>query len=133
MLLAVEELESQHRNRMEEDGSNRSRASACSQLTRSDTTSTEGDGEAQQGEKACAWAWIEQTFQGRRERISAGVVTQSVWGGGTDCLWRILERGQACREEAKEVPEKVGATVEETWQAGKLEHRLPPGDTGPQG
>ena len=60
-------------------------------------------------------------------------MTQSMEGEGIECLWRainVIERGQGTREELKEVPDKVVATVEERWKAGELQAPLPPGETG---
>ena len=101
----------------EEEGSVRSRKSACSQLTMSYKVNAEGEGvEAQQRKTACAWAQREQAMKGARERISAGVVAQSREGNGMDAFWRVLsviERGPDSQKEEKRVRDRVVATVEE--------------------
>ena len=45
----------------------------------------------------------------------------------------VIEGGQRTREEAKEVRDRVSATVEERWSAGELKEPLPPGKTGMAG
>ena len=45
-------------------------------------------------------------------------MAQSMEGDGMDSLWRVMnviEGGQGTREEAKEVRDRVIATVEERW------------------
>ena len=123
-------------NKKNDEASEWSRESVCSQLTMSDTVGAKGDVEAQRRETACASAQREQTIEGARDRISAGVVEQSVEGNGMDSLWRVLgvvEGGQDCKEEATKVRKRVVPTVEERWQAGQLEEQLSPGETGWQG
>ena len=74
----------------------------------------------------------EQTLEGAREK------NQCRCGGteATDSLWMVLgmlEGEEDCQEEAKEVREKVVASLEEQWQAEKLEEQLLPGETTLQG
>ena len=72
-------------------------------------------------------------MDGARERIHAGVVTQSMEGDGMDSLWRamnVIEGGQGTSAEAKEVREKVVTAVEERWQAGEMQQPLPQGEAG---
>ena len=78
-------------SRKQDEASERSRQSVCSQLPTSDTVNAEDDVvEAQRRKRACAWSQREQAYEGARERISAGVVAQSVEGDGKDSLWRLL-------------------------------------------
>ena len=92
----------------------RSRESVDSLRTMGDAANTRS--EAQRRRTAGAWAWSERALDGERERIHAGVVTQSMEGNKTDPLWRVMnviEGGQGTSEKAKEVREKVVAAVEE--------------------
>ena len=82
---------------------------------------------------ACAWTGSERTFEGEQDRIHAGVVTQGMEGDGVDSLWRamsVIEGGQGTNEEAKEVPARVVAAVEERLQTGVMQEPLPQGETG---
>ena len=76
----------------EDEASVGGRETVCSQLTMRDTLSAEGEevGEAHQIKTACAWAQREQALEGARERISAGVLVQTMEGDGMDSLWRVL-------------------------------------------
>ena len=108
----------------------RSRESVDSLQTMGDAENT--GSEAQRRRTACAWAWSERALNGERERIHAGVVTQSMEGDGMDSLWRamnVINGGQGTSEEAKEVRDKVVAAVEERWIAGWMQEPLPPGET----
>ena len=114
----------------EEEASVRSRKSVDSLQTMRDVEST--GSEAQSRRTACAWARSEQALDGERERIHAGVVTQSMEGDGNDSLWRamnFIEGGQGTSEEAKEVREKVVAAVQERWKAGEMQEPLPQEET----
>ena len=114
-----------------------SRESVCSQLTMSDTVSAEGEvHETQRRKTAGARARGEGAMEGARERISAGVVAQSMEDDGMECLWRVLsviEAGQGSGEEAKKVRDRVIATVEGRSKPGALKKQLPPWETGWQG
>ena len=60
-------------------------------------------------------------------------MAHSMEGDGMDSLWRVMnviEGGQGTRDEAKEVRDRVIATVEERRKAGKLKEPLPPGEKG---
>ena len=112
----------------EDQVSVRSRESVGSQRMMSDTVSTES--EAQQRRTACAWAQGERAVEGERERIQASVVAQSMEGDGMDSLWRVMsviEGRQGTHQEAKEVRDRVVATVEERW---KLKEPLLRGEPG---
>ena len=109
----------------EEEASVRSRESVDSVPTMGDAEST--GSEAQRRRTACAWARSERAMDGARERIHAGVVTQSMEGDRMDSLWRamnVIEGGQSTSAEAKEVREKVVTAVEERWQAGEIQEPL---------
>ena len=108
----------------EEEASVRSRESVDSLQTIGDAESTGSEAQRRRSERA---------FHGERERIHAGVVTQSMEGEGMHSLWtamNVIERGQGPREEAKEVRDKVVATVEERWKAGELQAPLQPREQG---
>ena len=104
----------------EEEASVRSRESVDDLLTVRDAEIARS--ETQRRRTACAWARSERALEGERERIHAGVVTQSMEGDGMDSLWRAMnaiEGGQGTSAQAKGVKEKVVTAVEETWQAGR--------------
>ena len=85
-------------------GQREEQESVDSLLTMGDAESTES--EAQRRRTACAWTRSERALDGERERIHAGMVTQSMEGDGMDSLWRamnVFERGQGKSAEAKEV------------------------------
>ena len=89
--------------------------------------------EAQRRRAACAWARSERALIAEQERNQAGVVAQSMEGDGMDSLWRemnVIEGGQGTRKKAKEVRDRVIATVKERWKAGELQEPLPPGEKG---
>ena len=72
-------------------------------------------------------------MDGERQRIHAGVVTQSMEGDGMDSLWRamtVIAGGQGTSAEVKEVREKVVSAVEARWQAGEMQEPLPQGEAG---
>ena len=72
-------------------------------------------------------------LDGERERIHAGVVTQSMEGDGMDSLWRamnVIKGGQGTSAEAKELREKVVTAVEERWQSREMQEPLPQGEAG---
>ena len=111
-----------------EEASVRSRESIDSLQTMGDEEGTRN--EAQRRQTACAWARSERALDRERERIHAGVVTQSAEGHGMESLGRamnVIEGGQGTSEEAQEVPEKVVAAVEERWKAGAMQEPLPQG------
>ena len=115
----------------EEEASMRSRESVDSLQTKGDAENT--GSEAQRRRTACAWARSERALDGERERIHAGVVTQSMEGDRMDSLWRamnVIERGQGTSAEAKEVREKPFTAVEERWQVGEMQEPLPQGEAG---
>ena len=91
----------------QDQASGRSRKTVSSQLTMGETVSVEGEvGEAQRIKTACPWARREQAMEGARERISAGVVAQSMEGTRMKFLWRVLsviEGSQRSQEEGKKV------------------------------
>ena len=103
----------------EEEASVRSRESVDDLPTMRDAESAWS--ETQRRRTACAWARSERALERERERIPAGVVTQSMEGDGMDSLWRamnVIKGGQGTSAEAKGVREKVVTAVEERWQAG---------------
>ena len=115
----------------EEEASVRSREPVDSLPTMGDAEST--GSEAQRRRTACAWARSERALDSERERIHAGVVTQSMEGDRMDSLWRamnVIEGGQGTSAEAKEVREKVVAAVEPSRQAGEMQEPLPQGEAG---
>ena len=106
----------------EEEASERGRESMES--ARSETRKRRG---------ACAWTGSERTFEGEKDRVHAGVVTQGTEGDGAHSLWRAMsaiEGGQGTNEEAKEVRARVVAAVQERLQAGVMQDPLPQGETG---
>ena len=89
--------------------------------------------ETRKRKAACAWSGSERTFEGERDRIHVGVMTQGMEGDGVDSLWgamSVIGGGQGTNEEAKEVRARVVAAVEERLQAGVLQEPLPQGETG---
>ena len=115
----------------EEEASVRSRESVDSLRTLGDAKTT--GSEAQRRRTACAWARSECALDGERQRIHAGVVTQSMEGDGMDSLWRamtVIAGGQGTSAEVKEVQEKVVSAVEARWQAGEMQEPLPQGEAG---
>ena len=121
-------------SKSEEEVSVRSRESGDSLQTMGDMESTES--EAQRRRAACAWARSERALGAEQERIQAGAVAQSMESHGMDSLWRVInviEGGQGTRKEAKQVRDRVIATIEERWKAGELKEPLPQGAKGVAG
>ena len=77
--------------------------------------------ETQKRRTACAWTGSERAFEGEKDRMHAGVVTQGVEGDGVDSLWRA---------EAEEMRGRVVTAVEMRLQAGEMQEPLPQGETG---